>query len=70
MSMQLQYNYAHINPETGECTSCATFSYQINHPEWILVPDYHDDYIGKFYNVNDETWYCDPEFTEIFEPNW
>lgn len=68
MAMQLQFNYAHIIPGTGECDSCLTFSYQINHPEWVAVPQSDNDYIGKFYDFNTELWYYDSDFTKIYEP--
>lgn len=72
MSMNLQYNYASINVETGECTGCMTFSYEVNHPVWIAVPVATDDYIGKYYNVADGLWYLDAEFTQLWEeaPQW
>ena len=63
MSMNLQYSYAHIQPSTGLCDSCMTFSYEINHPEWITVPVSSDDYIGKFYNSATDLWYEDSGFT-------
>lgn len=67
MSMQLQHNYAHIIPETGECISCITTSYVINHPEWIEVDVAHDDYIGKYYNSETGLWYLEPEFITQWE---
>lgn len=67
MSMNLQFNYAHINLGTGLCGSCMTFSYEINHPEWIAIPTL-DDYVGKYYNLNgDQMWYWDAEFTQLWE---
>lgn len=62
---RLQYNYAHINVETGLCDGCMTFSYEINHPEWIPVPTL-DDYIGKYY-LNG-AWYEDADGTIPWEP--
>ncbi len=67
MSQNLQYNYAHIIPETGECDSCMTTSYEINHPEWIALPDADSAYVGKFYNTADGMWYHDAAFTQLWE---
>lgn len=67
MSMNLQYSYAHVQPDTGLCTSCMTFSYEINHPEWIAVYYASDEYVGKYYNFSDGLWYYDAGYTEIFD---
>lgn len=61
MSVNLQYNYAKINLDTGECIFCMTFSYEIPLPEYILVPVHTDDYVGKYYH--DGHWYADSAFT-------
>lgn len=61
MSVNLQYNYAGIDVDTGLCHSCGTFSYEINHPAWILVPIASNDYVDKYYK--DGHWYADREFT-------
>lgn len=63
MSMNLQYNYAHIDPTTNMCTACMTFSYPINHPEWIEVPVSSNDYINKYYNSTTDLWYEDASMT-------
>ncbi len=62
MSVNLQYNYAHINTETGLCDGCMTFSYSFTHLEWVEVPTL-GDYVGKYYNQTDGKWYSDSEFT-------
>lgn len=68
MSINLQYNYAGIDLNTGRCHSCATFSYVIDNPAWIEVPYSTNDYIGKYYNINDDKlWYHNQEFTQIWE---
>ena len=71
MSQLLQYNYASINIETGECTGCVTVSYEVNHPQWIQVPEL-GDYVGKYYNQADGLWYLDAGFGQIWEdaPQW
>lgn len=58
---RLQYNYAGIDLETGECMSCGTYSYEIDDPAFIPVPKAYNDYIGKYYH--DGSWYADAEFT-------
>lgn len=58
---RLQYNYAGIDLETGECMSCMTYSYEIDDPAFIPVPKAYSAYIGKYYH--DGAWYEDAEFT-------
>ena len=72
MSVNLQYNYAKIDPSTGRCKSCGTFSYEINHPAYIPVPYATNDYTNKYYNQADELWYLDAGFTQLWEeaPQW
>lgn len=66
MSMNLQYNYAHIDPVTGICTSSITTSYVINHPEWVLIGPNLSDYLDKYY-LNG-SWYEDAEGTIPWDP--
>ena len=63
MSQLLQYTYAKINLETGECRGCMTCSYEINNPAYILVPLVDGDYVGKYYNQQDGHWYADAAFS-------
>lgn len=58
---RLQYNYATIIVETGRCIACATYSYEIDDPAYIIVPRAYNDYVGKYYH--DGAWYEDAEFT-------
>lgn len=58
---RLQYNYATIDLETGECIACATYSYEIDDPAYIAIPRAYDVYVGKYYH--DGSWYEDAEFT-------
>lgn len=58
---RLQYNYATIIVETGRCIACATYSYEIDDPAYIVVPRAYNDYVGKYYH--DGAWYEDAEFT-------
>ena len=72
MSELLQYNYATIDLETGECLFCRTYSYEIPLPEYIEVPTATDDYTGKFYDFETELWYVDSAKTIVWEnaPQW
>ena len=72
MSVNLEYNYARVNLETGECIVCRTYSYEIPLPEYILVPVHTNDYRGKFYDFETELWYIDAEKTILWEdaPQW
>lgn len=58
---RLQYNYATIDVNTGECLACATYSYEITNPAYIAIPSASNAYIGKYYH--DGNWYEDAEFT-------
>lgn len=58
---RLQYNYANIILETGECVGCGTYSYEINSPAFIRIESTSSQYIGKYYH--DGAWYEDAEFT-------
>lgn len=67
MSQLLQYNYAVIDLTTFKCGACGTFSYEVNHPAYISIPE-TGDYVGKYYNINgDQMWYHDAEFTQLWE---
>lgn len=66
-AMNLEYNYAVINLQTGECLACATFSYQIINDAYIEVPYAYSEYRHKYYNQEDGLWYYDAEFTQIFD---
>lgn len=68
MSVNLQFSYVHVVPDTGLCTSSATFSYEINHPEWIAVPYAYSDYVGKYYNFDDGLFYYESEYITVFDP--
>lgn len=61
MSVNLQYNYADIIVETGLCVGCGTYSYEIDYPGYILVPEASSEYVGKYYHNG--SWYEDAEFT-------
>lgn len=64
MSQLLQYTYATIDLETGECYGCMTYSFEIINEAYIPVPTL-DDYVGKYYK--DGLWYVDSEFTILAE---
>lgn len=63
MSVNLQYNYAVVEPETGRCYSCGTFSYEIPLSNYIVVPYTSNDYIDKYYNFDTDLWYLDADMT-------
>ena len=66
MSINLQYDYAQIEPSTGLCISVFTSSYEIPIPEeYILIPMLISDYMGKYYHEG--LWYIDPEFAVLAE---
>lgn len=63
--MNLAYNYARIDVETGLCLGCMTYSYEIINDAYIPVPHMSNDYIDKYYNREDGLWYVDSEFTVL-----
>lgn len=68
MSLNLQYNYATVNPTTFECVGCGTYSYEVPLWNYIEIPYATDDYMHKYYNYNgDQMWYWDAEFTQLWE---
>lgn len=66
--INLQYNYAQLNVETGECVGVLTSSYVINHEAYVQIPEANNEYRGKFYNRENELWYYEPEFITEFNP--
>jgi hypothetical protein len=72
MSQLLQYNYAAIDVSSGKCVGVITTSSEINHEAYVLVPEYTDDYKGKYYNQADGLWYLDADFNTIWTdaPTW
>ena len=63
MSMNLQYNYAVVDTETGRCHACGTYSYEVPLYSYIPVPDASDDYIDKYYSFETGLWYVNAEMT-------
>lgn len=72
--MQLEFNYAQIDENTGECLTTFTSSYQIpsSFAGYVEIPVWTDDYVGKFYNRNDGLWYLTSDFSQIWSeaPQW
>lgn len=68
MAVSHVYNYAIID-ETGWCYEVRGTSRSHEGEEgWILVPEYNEDYLDKYYNVADGKWYEDAEFTTEWSP--
>lgn len=63
MSVNLQYNYAQVDPDNGLCVSCMTYSYQVPLNYYIPVPDARDEYVGKYYSFDTDLWYENAEMT-------
>ena len=63
MSMNYAYNYAELDPETGECIGVFSASAPMtNLPEWVItIPVNDGEYMGKYY-ING-SWYEDAEGT-------
>ena len=68
MAQQFYYNYARID-ETGFCYEVCSSSRDCDGMDgYISIPEYSEDYIEKYYNVNDGKWYEDAEFTTEWIP--
>jgi hypothetical protein len=66
--VNLEFNYAVINLQTGECIGCLTFSYEIDNEAYIPAPHAYSSYRHKFYDRETEAWFYDAEFTQPFDP--
>ena len=68
MAQQYANNYARID-ETGYCYEVCSSSRNYDGTEgYISIPEYNEDYLEKYYNVNDGKWYEDAEFTIEWTP--
>ena len=68
MAQQYAHNYALVD-ETGLCYEVSSTSRSHDGESgWIAIPEYNEDYIDKYYNVNDGKWYEDAEFTVEWIP--
>ena len=57
MAVNHQYNYAHIDTDTGLCVGVRTMTYKADNSVLIPIPVYDEEYIDKHYlNGN---WYED-----------
>lgn len=69
MSVQrLAYHYAQISLSNYECIGCFTCSYEITDPDFIRIPSYRSEYVGKYYNPVDGLFYYEPEYVTVFQP--
>ena len=67
-AMNLEFNYAIINLQTGECLACMTFSYEIINDAYISVPHAYSEYRHKYYNFDDGLFYYEQEYITVFDP--
>ena len=57
MAVNHQYNYAHIDTDTGLCVRVRTMTYKVDNPVLIPIQVYDEECIDKYYlNGN---WYED-----------
>lgn len=61
MAVNLQYNFAEIDPDTRMCVGVHTSSADHSSDVMILIPVYDEEYIFKYYI--DGNWYEDAEGT-------
>ena len=74
MSINLAYNFAEIDNETGMCIGVMTTTDPSNEgptlsgTTYVAIPDDDDEYIFKYYDFNTGTWYYDAEMTQEYIP--
>ena len=62
VEQRLAYNYAIID-ETGWCYEVCSTSRNCNGMEgYIPIPEYNNEYLEKYYNIENGKWYHDAEF--------
>ena len=64
---RLTYHYAAID-ENNCCVGVETCTYQIPLEEYILIPVFTYDYMGKYYDRASGKWFYEPEFVTEFIP--
>lgn len=68
MDMRITYNYAIVD-ETGFCWEVCTTSRNCDGMSgYVVIPEYNEDYIEKYYNVADGKWYLEETFTTEWIP--
>lgn len=64
MAVMYAYHYAVIDETTGMCMGYDDTSVDCSDdPTHVLIDEWQDDYLFKFYNRADGKWYEDAEFT-------
>jgi hypothetical protein len=64
--MLLQYNYAVLDANDC-CGGVVTYSIEVPLDNHILIPEMNNDYMYKYYNRENQMWYWDAEFTQLWE---
>ena len=68
MAVQYAHNYAIIESD-GLCVEVCSTSRNCDGMEgYISIPEYNEEYIDKYYNINDGKWYEDADFTVEWIP--
>lgn len=65
MALNYAYNYAEIDPETNMCIGVTTQTTQADHPDFVEIPVFDEEYIMKYYIGGN--WYEDAEGTIPWE---
>ena len=68
MAQQYAYHYAIIDATTGECIGYDDTSLQTDDPRYVLIDEWDDGYLFKYYNRADGKWYEDAAFTIEWSP--
>ena len=72
MALNYEYSYAVIDLETGECLHVFSDSEQLDissNPEIIVIPEYEEEYLYKWYNQSDKKWYNESTFETEYIPS-
>lgn len=69
MSQQYAYKYAVIDPSCGDqCIGYDDTTLESTDPNYILIDEWLDGYLFKYYNRANGKWYYDAEFTQEWIP--
>ena len=66
------YNYALIDAIDSMCIEVKTTTREIDtteHPEYVVIPTYNEEYLFKYYNFDNQKWYEDADFTIEWIPS-
>lgn len=66
MAINYYYIYAEIDPTTNMCIGVNSGTSESDHPNFVRISVYDEEYICKYYNWDDGKFYYDPEYTQEY----